>query len=60
LANDTAGTVADATQAAIDELAVVGVSIDEVTQTLDEQGVKTFADAFITLLESIEQRRIDI
>jgi hypothetical protein len=32
--------------------------LDEVTQELENQGVKSFADAFTELLESVEQRRL--
>jgi transaldolase len=43
---------------AMDELAALGISIDEVTQELEEQGVKAFADAFSALLDSVEKRRV--
>lgn len=48
----------DDSQAALDELTALGISIDEVTQELENQGVKAFADAFTALLASIEQRRL--
>ena len=48
----------DVAQAAMDELAALGISIDAVTQELEDQGVKSFADAFAALLESVEERRI--
>jgi transaldolase len=41
----------------MENLAKLGVSIREVTQKLEEQGVKSFADAFSMLLESVEKRR---
>ena len=47
----------DAARAAIDELAALGISITEITQELEDQGVKSFADAFTALLESVEKRR---
>lgn len=47
----------DVAQADMDELAVLGISIDEVTQKLEDQGVKAFAEAFTALLESVESRR---
>ncbi|MBU1660907.1 MAG: transaldolase [Chloroflexi bacterium] len=52
----TLGADVDAAQAAMDELAAVGISITEVTQELEDQGVKSFADAFTALLDSVEKR----
>ncbi len=34
-----------------------GISMDVVTQELEDEGVKAFADAFTALLETIEERR---
>jgi len=39
------------------DLAAVGISLDDVTQTVLENGVKLFSDSFRQLLESIESRR---
>jgi len=39
------------------ELKAAGVSMGTVTQELEEEGVKAFADAFTTLLQAIEARR---
>jgi transaldolase/glucose-6-phosphate isomerase len=39
------------------ELKAAGISMQQVTQELEEEGVKSFADAFKTLLEAIEDRR---
>jgi len=47
----------NAAQAAMDGLAALGVSIEEVTQELEDQGVQAFAEAFTALLESVESRR---
>lgn len=47
----------DAAQIAMGELAALDISIDAVTQELEDQGVKSFADAFTALLESVEVRR---
>ena len=44
-------------QATIDQLETAGVSMDAVTQELEDEGVKAFADAFAQLLETIETRR---
>jgi len=41
----------------MDGLAALGISIEEVTQELEDQGVKAFAEAFTALLESVESRR---
>ncbi len=41
------------------ELKSVGISMDEVTQELEDAGVKSFADAFANLLESVEKRRLE-
>ena len=39
------------------ELKAAGISMQQVTQELEEEGVKSFADAFKTLLDAIEDRR---
>ena len=43
---------------AFDELAAIGISIDQVTQELEDEGVKAFADSFSALLTTIENRRL--
>lgn len=43
-------------QTAMDELAVLGISIDAVTQELEVDGVEKFAEAFTVLLNAVEQR----
>ena len=53
----TLGADVEAAWAAMGELAAVGISIAEITQELEDQGVKSFADAFTTLLDSVEKRR---
>ncbi len=47
----------EAAQAAMDELAALDISMAAVTQELEDQGVKSFADAFTALLESVDVRR---
>ena len=42
----------------MERLAEMGISIGDVTQELEDQGVRSFADAFTALLNSIEKRRI--
>ena len=39
------------------ELEAAGISMQQVTQELEEEGVKSFSDAFKTLLNAIEERR---
>jgi transaldolase len=39
------------------ELKACGISMEEVTQELEEEGVKAFADAFSTLLRVVEEKR---
>ena len=58
------GTVARTVDQDIDEsrqvlsgLARAGISIDEVTDELEAEGVKKFADSFVDLLNVIEDRR---
>jgi len=45
---------------AMKELADVGISISDVTKELEEKGVKSFADDFTSLLESVEKRRLAV
>ncbi len=47
----------DEAQSAIDQLEAAGVSMDAVTQELEDEGVKSFADAFTQLLATIDERR---
>ena len=54
----TLETDLDKAEAAMDALEVLGISINAVTQELEDQGVKAFADAFTALLDSVEGRRI--
>lgn len=39
------------------DLKALGISMSTITQELEEEGVKAFADAFKSLLETIEERR---
>lgn len=47
----------DESKSALASLEAAGISMDAVTQELEEEGVKSFADAFTQLLETIEKRR---
>jgi len=46
-----------AAQQTFADLKAVGISMTTVTEELEEEGVKAFADAFKVLLDSIEERR---
>jgi len=47
----------DIAQKVIDDLDQVGISIKDVTRELEEEGVKTFKDAFTSLIGTIDGRR---
>jgi transaldolase/glucose-6-phosphate isomerase len=47
----------DQAKSAIQALEAAGISMDQVTLELEEEGVKAFADAFTQLLGTIEERR---
>jgi len=49
----------DSAREVMDDLESSGISMAEVTQELEDQGVKSFALAFNSLLESVEKRRIE-
>lgn len=40
------------------DLAKVGISMEQVTEELEAEGVKAFADAFEALLKTLEERRV--
>jgi transaldolase/glucose-6-phosphate isomerase len=42
---------------AIDQLEAAGISMDQLTQELEDEGVKTFADSITALFKTIEDRR---
>ena len=46
----------DEAKRALLSLISIGISIDQVTQELEDEGVKSFNDAFISLLSSIEEK----
>ena len=41
----------------LDELAAAGIDYDDVTDTLEEEGVQKFADSFEELLDGIRAKR---
>ncbi|HEX2698328.1 MAG TPA: transaldolase, partial [Anaerolineales bacterium] len=47
----------DQARSAIAQLEAAGISMDVVTQELEEEGVKTFADSITALLKTIDGRR---
>ncbi|MCC6499350.1 MAG: bifunctional transaldolase/phosoglucose isomerase [Anaerolineales bacterium] len=47
----------DEAQDALNKLEAAGISMDVVTQELEDEGVKAFADAFAQLLATIDERR---
>ncbi len=47
----------DAAHQALADLESLGISIDLVTSQLEEEGVKSFSDAFVVLLDVIDKRR---
>jgi transaldolase/glucose-6-phosphate isomerase len=47
----------DKARALFGQLETQGISMDTVTQELEEEGVKAFADAFTALLDTLEERR---
>ena len=48
----------DQAQDALKQLEAAGISMDVVTQELEEEGVQAFADAFAQLLKTIDERRM--
>jgi transaldolase len=47
----------DEMRQALADLEILGISMDEVTDQLEEEGVKAFADAYTALLATISERR---
>lgn len=47
----------DEAQDSINQLEAAGISMEVVTQELEDEGVKSFADAFDQLLKTIDERR---
>ncbi|RPI30808.1 MAG: bifunctional transaldolase/phosoglucose isomerase [Chloroflexota bacterium] len=49
----------DEAQKSFDDLEKLGISIDQITLELEEEGVKAFAEAYDDLTQTIETRRVD-
>jgi transaldolase len=47
----------DEARALLDELAAAGVDYDDVTETLEREGVQKFSDSFASLLQGIDAKR---
>ena len=56
-AADTLKSELDEAKKAISDLDSAGISLDKATQDLEDAGVKSFADAFTGLLETIKNRK---
>ena len=50
----------DGAKSVLKELELLGILISEVTDELEKGGVKSFADDFTSLLDSIEERRLAV
>jgi transaldolase/glucose-6-phosphate isomerase len=48
----------DGARRTLSELEGLGISMDKVTRELEEEGVKTFGDAFTSVLQTIDERRV--
>lgn len=54
---DTVQTDVDGARRAIAELETLGISMDKVTQELEDEGVKSFSEAFEEVVAKMEERR---
>ncbi len=53
----TIGTDVDKARVFLNELSNYGIHMDEITQELEDEGVRSFANAFSSLSETIEERK---
>jgi transaldolase len=60
LAPDTILLDVDAAEQAIDDLAGAGVDFDDVTATLEREGVTSFSGSFHDALDTLEKRRAEV
>ena len=49
----------DSARAVFENIAAIGIDFEEVTKELEDEGVKAFADAYRSLLDSLERRMIE-
>ena len=54
---DTVAEDIEAAHKLLKKLAKVGVDYDDVTETLELEGVQKFADSFVQLLEGVQSKR---
>ena len=47
----------DAARKVFEDLAAAGVDYDDVSETLEQEGVQKFADSFVELLEGVQSKR---
>ena len=47
----------DETRRVLEDVESLGISMEEVTTELEDEGVKLFAEAFVTMLDTIDERR---
>ena len=57
IVRDTLADGVDAARKLLDELAAAGVDYDDVTATLEAEGVQKFSDSYASLLEGIDEKR---
>ena len=57
---DTLAQGLDEARALLDDLARVGVDYDDVTDTLEQEGVQKFADSFDELLDGVRDKRREL
>jgi len=57
LSRDTLTESVDEAHALLGELAAAGIDYDDVTDTLEREGVQKFSDSFTSLLEGIDAKR---
>jgi transaldolase len=57
---DTVREGLDEARALLQKLADVGVDYDDVTETLEEEGVQKFSDSFDEIVESIRAKRASL
>jgi transaldolase len=58
--SNTLAIASEKSQGIFNELAKLGISMPQVSEILEEEGVKKFADAFTELLDTIEERRKNV
>ena len=57
IVRDTLADGVDDAHKLLDELAAAGVDYDDVTATLEAEGVQKFSDSYASLVEGIDEKR---